>query len=118
MIFPRSTPPSTCTCTFHLSTRFEEARELALAVAPARKVDDAVLREICWFGAGSLSYVVNTLKTVAKGIRVCTVNKMSSSLWGLNGVVLCCVQVVAPLWALPLERLYCPRRLPSQVRIP
>jgi hypothetical protein len=47
-----------------------EARDLANAIVPALKLDDGVLREMCWFGAGSLSYLVKALRALAQGIRV------------------------------------------------
>jgi hypothetical protein len=51
----------------------EDARDLADTIAPGSELDDSTLREICWFGAGSLAYIVTALRDIAKsGMRLPT----------------------------------------------
>lgn len=47
----------------------EEARDLANVIAPRCKLDDTALREICWFGMGSLCSLVRTLRRLAPRTR-------------------------------------------------
>jgi len=44
-----------------------DVRDLANTIAPGCTFADQTLREMCWFGAGSLSYVVAALRDLARG---------------------------------------------------
>ena len=49
-------------------TSLKDARGLANTVAPECMLDDSTLREICWFGMGSLAYMVTALADIT-GMR-------------------------------------------------
>lgn len=45
-----------------------EARDLANVITPRVTISDEVLTEMCWFGAGSLSYLVTALRKFDEGM--------------------------------------------------